>query len=69
MSNLSKMNLANDIKNQTSLALLHLYYATFTENKFPMVKNNRIFDWKQFEKENNLFSAQKRLKELELVRK
>ena len=59
-----KLSLSNDMKNSYCLAVLHFYYAIFSDESFPFVKDNNIFEWKSFEKENGPSRAQEKIGEI-----
>ncbi len=57
LSNLSSLSLNRDLEKQFCLAILHFYYAIKTEKTFSFVSQNRIFEWKMFERENSAENA------------
>ena len=61
---LGQIHVSNDILNEFCLAVLHFNFSINTKETFPLVKNNRVFDWKQFEKENSLYYAKANLENL-----
>lgn len=54
----------HEIENQFSLAILHFYYAISSENNFPFVKKDKIFEWKIFERKNTAENARHILQSL-----
>ena len=63
---LTEVNKLNDskLKGEYALAVLHFYHAIHTKKTFPFVRNQTIFEWKVFEKENSLPYAMNKLKNL-----
>lgn len=58
------LQLTPDIEGQTNLAILHFYYSIQSEDVFPFIVNQQIFEWKNFEKENDQKNAKEKLKKL-----
>ena len=58
---LPNVKLTQDIEGQTNIALLHYYYSILSEETFPFILNQQIFEWKTFEKENNQNHAKDKL--------
>ena len=61
---LNFLNVSDDVESEYCLAVLHFYYSIFSEENFPFIKSNKIFDWKTFENDNKADNARKILKSL-----
>lgn len=61
LSYVPTLQLKRDILSQVQLALLHFYYSIKSEDSFPFMMKKQIFDWKMFERENNVENARRQL--------
>jgi serine/threonine protein kinase len=52
------------VESQFCLAVLHFYYTIYSEETFPLLNKNKIFEWKSFEKENSEENAKNILKNI-----
>ncbi len=66
LDNMFSLKLEVETEKNYCLAILHFYYAIKNENTFPFIHQNKIFEWKAFERENNAENAKKILKNIEL---
>lgn len=61
---LNFLNLPPDVDTEYCLAIVHFYYSIFSEESFPFIQQNKIFEWKNFEADTKAENAKKILKTL-----
>jgi len=61
---LNFLNLPSDVDTEYCLAVVHFYFSIFSEENFPFIQQNKIFEWKNFEADTKAENAKKILKTL-----